>query len=346
MTNITADTALFTDFTSYPQSENNTMNDVMEEKERESPPIEFNGNHEHPADTDDAIMDADLMGILADVAAKSPVNNTMPKEEIPLVDPTAIEFPMSSDDSNKKRPAEEEEAKKPAAKRVKKQAPSKQQGVKRSTRARKLPTKLKPRPSSMTSSSSAMSAAAILMGVAASNNSSEGEQPQTTATTTQKKKRAPRKKGDGKVKKKSSGNESNLRGITMKRPGKWVSSYICYSILILLFYCCSLSNNTFILFFYFHSKLSFIIQDNLDTLESLPVKKRLPKRTRLYARLSSRTLHLHRRVPRNRLKLLADVPMKQSAKHFPMATRELLLLWLLLRRARCQCKTGGCKLAL
>ena len=166
MTSVASDTAHF----------NNTTGDMLleessvgEEKEKESPTMEFsnNGNHE---ETSESVLDEDLMAILADAAAKSPGNNSLaPKDEIAMGDPSAIPFPLSDgnnqdeeDSDEKKRPAEET-ATKPAAKRVKKQA---QPPVKRSTRARKLPTKLKPRPSSMTSSSSAMSAAAILMGVA------------------------------------------------------------------------------------------------------------------------------------------------------------------------------------
>jgi hypothetical protein len=71
-----------------------------------------------------------------------------------------------------------------------------------------------------------MSAAAILMGVATTGG--ENTTPTTDATTATKKKRASKKKvspsgvkREGKV----GGTSENLRGITMKRPGKWVSSF-------------------------------------------------------------------------------------------------------------------------
>lgn len=89
--------------------------------------------------------------------------------------------------------------------------------------------------------------------------------------------------------------------------------------------------------FYLYSKLSFTIRDSPDTLESLLVKKRRLKLMRLFARLSSRVLNLPRHVPRKRLNLLVDVPMKQSVKLFPMPTRELL--WQTM--ARCQCEPGA-----
>ncbi len=194
--------------------ENNIMSSIAKEEKGKE---EFsNGNHE---ETSESVLDEDLMAILADAASKSPVNSA-----------NAIPFPLSEgnnpddqEDSDDKRPSQEN-AEKPAAKRVKKQA---QPPVKRSTRARKLPTKLKPRPSSMTSSSSAMSAAAILMGVATTGGETNTT-PTTDATTATKKKRASKKKvspsgvkREGKV----GGTSENLRGITMKRPGKWVSSF-------------------------------------------------------------------------------------------------------------------------
>lgn len=203
--------------------ENNIMSSIAEEEKGKE---EFsNGNHE---ETSESVLDEDLMAILADAASKSPVNSVVP--EIPDGDANAIPFPLSEgnnpddqEDSDDKRPSQEN-AEKPAAKRVKKQA---QPPVKRSTRARKLPTKLKPRPSSMTSSSSAMSAAAILMGVATTGGETNTT-PTTDATTATKKKRASKKKvspsgvkREGKV----GGTSENLRGITMKRPGKWVSSF-------------------------------------------------------------------------------------------------------------------------
>lgn len=228
MTSVAAVTTHFDKSIQDKQSEDTAMNDITEEKEKESPTNEFNGNHEQPAENLE-----DELSILADAASKSPI--TAVPEEIPLEDPNAIPFPASDDtgndddddDDNKKRPAEAA-AKKPAAKRVKKQATAKQP-VKRSTRARKLPTKLKPRPSSMTSSSSAMSAAAILMGVAASSGGKSGE-PAGQSTTTTKKKRSSNssKKKSGGKEKSGGSSESSLRGITMKRPGKWVSSFLFF----------------------------------------------------------------------------------------------------------------------
>lgn len=220
MTSIASDINHFNYITGDKLLENNIMSSIAEEEKDKE---EFsNGNHE---ETSESVLDEDLMAILADAASKSPVNSVVP--EIPDGYTNAIPFPLSEgnnpddqEDSDDKRPSQEN-AEKPAAKRVKKQA---QSPVKRSTRARKLPTKLKPRPSSMTSSSSAMSAAAILMGVATTG----GETNTTPTTTATKKKRASKKKvspsgvkREGKV----GGTSENLRGITMKRPGKWVSSF-------------------------------------------------------------------------------------------------------------------------
>jgi hypothetical protein len=222
MTSIASGINHFNYITGEKLLENNIMNSIAEEEKGKE---EFsNGNHE---ETSESVLDEDLMAILADAASKSPVNSVVP--EIPDGDPNAIPFPLSEgnnpddqEDSDDKRPSQEN-AEKPAAKRVKKQA---QPPVKRSTRARKLPTKLKPRPSSMTSSSSAMSAAAILMGVATTGG--ENTTPTTDATTATKKKRASKKKvspsgvkREGKV----GGTSENLRGITMKRPGKWQAQF-------------------------------------------------------------------------------------------------------------------------
>jgi len=175
-----------------------------ESEKSKSPPHGFNGNHEEQkmAAESKEKASADL-SILADAAAKSPVNS-VPKDTLEA--PSDIPFPGDNDATaaGSKRPAVSQ--KKPAAKKPKKppaaKAKTDTKTQKRPARARKLPTKLKQRPSSMTSSSSAMSAAAILVQVSGSKG--EG-----------KKKRVKKKPTEG--------GDSDIRGITMKRPGKWVS---------------------------------------------------------------------------------------------------------------------------
>lgn len=168
-----------------------------------------------PQDNEEKQETFDL-SILADAAAKSPVRAVPPEE--PRSAPAAIPLPLSEGEKDKKALGSKRPAglqKKPAAKKARNLPASKSTSKtatelkaapqKRSSRARKLPSKLK---QTASSSSGAMSAAAILVQVA-------------TGAAPPKKKKAKKKSADnGGV-----GGDGDIRGITMKRPGKWVSHY-------------------------------------------------------------------------------------------------------------------------
>lgn len=218
--------------TTYIFCDKPTMNGEESEREK-SPPHGFNVSHEEEAPPNEQqpqpMMD---LSILADAASKSPVrdvtndNSLQASGAIPL---PSVDNGNEEKEENKtasaaaKRPAPEDDDddvdvdKKLASKRPRKLPSPKNkspiQPKKRPARARKLPTKLKQSatpPSSMTSASSAMSAAAILVQVSGGSEQKKKSKP--------RKKAAPSAGGGGGMD--LSGSE--IRGITMKRPGKWV----------------------------------------------------------------------------------------------------------------------------
>lgn len=236
-----------------------------------SPPHGFNGNHEHTNEAEeDKEGSMDDLSILADAAANSPVpsvksDTLQPSADIPFPSPEGGNDKSAEEGS--KRPAVEQ--KQPSAKKAKKtpakKSPSSAEAkpTKRSTRARKLPTKLQQRPSSMTSSSSAMSAAAILVQVSGSKKD---------VKPAKKPKKKPAEAGD-----------SDIRGITMKRPGKWVRLFRAIDILYVMH--SSYSHTLFrYLLFFLYSKRNSIMLDSLVILVFSPVKKRRHKPTRLFAK--------------------------------------------------------------
>jgi hypothetical protein len=108
---------------------------------------------------------------------------------------------------------------------------------------------------------------------------------------------------------KQSATSKRMRGITMKRPGKWVRFFSHLSlefrhyIILTLSYC-----------YYFHSyycsKPSSIMQDSLGISESLPVKKRLCRPMRLSAKCSSPTPNLLQRAPGKPFRFLVRLPIR------------------------------------
>lgn len=181
----------------------------MSYEEEKSPPHGFQVNHEEDADMKDAEETKETLdlSILADAAANSPARDTSSES----LESPAAGIPLPAELESTANGSSKPKAKKASKTKAKVDMTPK----KRSTRARKLPTKLQQTPPSLsTSSSSAMSAAAILVQVSGGAEKKKKSKPRKPkakdAATPTTPKDSP------------AGNISDLRGITMKRPGKWV----------------------------------------------------------------------------------------------------------------------------